>query len=142
MSACHMPYDLWPNIWMNSLNKKMSMCWHARHSNVHLVTIEFPVSLKRCKLYCVVIFQLKNASLYKKRDLPSLVNIRQAVSEKMEMWKINRWTVVCMCVHFGYYNYFLLFVVIVCSLGQVFVLGLSRILITVLTFILFTSLQK
>jgi hypothetical protein len=54
------------------------MCWHARHSNVHLVTIEFPVSLKRCKLYCVVIFQLKNASLYKKRDLPSLVNIRQA----------------------------------------------------------------
>jgi magnesium-transporting ATPase (P-type) len=43
-------------------------------------------------------------------------------------------SVFCMCVRFGYYNYFVLFVVIVCSLGQVFVPGLSRILITFLTF--------
>jgi hypothetical protein len=37
-----------------------------------------------------------------------------------------------MCVRFGYYNYFVLFVVIVCSLGQVIVPKLSRIFITVL----------
>jgi hypothetical protein len=43
-------------------------------------------------------------------SLPSLVNILQAVSEKMEMWKINRRAVFCMCVRFGYYNYFVLFV--------------------------------
>jgi hypothetical protein len=47
-----------------------------------------------------------------------------------------------MCVRFGYYNYVVLFVAIVCSLGQVFIPGLSRILITVLTFIPFTSLPK
>jgi hypothetical protein len=75
-----------------------------------------------------------------KKKLPFAEN--QAVLEKMEMWKISRRTVFCMCVRFGYYNYFVLFVVIVCSLGQVFVPGLSRILIPVLTFIPFTSLPK
>jgi hypothetical protein len=75
-----------------------------------------------------------------KKKLPFAEN--QAISEKMEMWKINRRTVFCMCVRFGYYNYVVLFVAIVCSLGQVFIPGLSRILITVLTFIPFTSLPK
>jgi hypothetical protein len=44
---------------------------------VHLVTIEFPASLKRCKLYYVVIFQLKNASLLKKETCPKYIQNKE-----------------------------------------------------------------
>jgi hypothetical protein len=71
-----------------------------------------------------------------------LLEFPKPVSYTRAFTKINRRTVFCMCVRFGYYNYFVLFVVIVCSLDQVFVPGLSRILITVLIFIPFTSLPK
>jgi hypothetical protein len=64
------------------------MCWHERYSNAHLVTIKFPASLKRCKL-----FERLSWWVIKCPDLwHHFIKLSSKHSLVVWMWTSNHWT--------------------------------------------------